>query len=149
MDSIFNHPGDTIHLFTSNNTDSIVYTIPDHLNYSKKSHLLLSFIAQDKAGFADTLVKKIYPQESYFLSQIGVVVYPTPSLHTITIESTGTENPNYIVFYNNLGQPVLSKEIFYTSGSKIQINISDLPAGLYTAKVYIGEYPFLTKIIKL
>ncbi len=140
---------DTVHLSTINNVDSIVHTIPDYLNYSKNSYLRLSLVAQDRAGFADTLIKKISLKEDYFLSQAEITIYPNPSSHTITIESIGSEQPNHIVFYNNLGQPMLSKNLFYTSISKMLIDISSLPAGLYVVKVSVGNSQYLRKITKL
>lgn len=144
------NPNDTIHLSTTNNIDSIIYTVPDHLNYSKNSYLLLHFIGRDMAGFADTLSKKIeYLNDAYFSSQAEIAVYPNPTTHTITIESNGAEFPDYVVLYNNLGRPMFSKRLSPASNSKIQVNISSLPAGLYIAKVSIGKSHFLTKITKL
>jgi glucose/arabinose dehydrogenase len=144
------NPNDTIHLSTINNIDSMIYTIPDHLNYSKESYLLLHFIGRDIIGFADTLSKKIeYLNETYFSSQAEIAVHPNPSTHTLTIESNGAEILDYVVLYNNMGQPMLSKNLSSASGSKIQVNISGLPPGLYIAKVSIGKSHFLTKITKL
>ena len=63
-----------------------------------------------------------------FISDQNIKVYPNPASESIVIESPLLEANDRVLIFNSLGMPV--KEIPMTQMS-LQINISDLPAGLY------------------
>ncbi len=56
-------------------------------------------------------------------------VYPNPTSHTVTIESTTMGNSIEVKLYNALGKQVLNNK--NKTGRKIEINVHNLPQGVY------------------
>lgn len=77
-------------------------------------------------------------------NQNRFIVYPNPASKSITIDfkSTGTAKMEIIGY---LGETIRSRDI--ENGTKT-VDLSGLPSGLYTIKVYDGLETFTKKIIK-
>ena len=69
-------------------------------------------------------------------SEISLKVYPIPATDFINIEITPVDTGRLILeLYNNSGVKVLNKVVVYQP--VMQVNISDIPSGIYFLKVLI------------
>ncbi len=86
---------------------------------------------------------------SYVISSLGqnlvssARIYPNPASDFITIQAE--ENIYEISIFNQQGQLILQEE---SKLQQMRINISDLPAGLYTLKLKAEDRVILKKLIK-
>ena len=68
-------------------------------------------------------------------SKISLKVYPIPATDFINIEITPVDTGRLILeLYNNSGVKVLNKVAAYQP--VLQVNISDIPSGIYYLKVF-------------
>jgi len=76
-------------------------------------------------------------------------IYPNPSQGSFTLSVNGLNGDDYTMrIFNIIGQIVYGEAINHLSGNITQqIDISNLPAGLYTIELNIGEQVFHEKII--
>jgi len=74
----------------------------------------------------------------------NVQIYPNPANNLINVVLTNYENSE-IIIYNTLGIKVLKEEL---STSNQEINIENLPTGLYLIKIKNGNYIISEKLIK-
>lgn len=66
----------------------------------------------------------------------NIIIYPNPTLNSITIEGNNITELNKYKIYNILGQDLSkSTEVIYTNLSKIIIDLTDLPSGIYILKI--------------
>jgi hypothetical protein len=75
----------------------------------------------------------------------NITVYPTPFSSYITINSSGRIENGILRIYNSLGSCVLQKSI---AGSVIEMDLSDLPKGLYNIQVTSDKDFFNKQIVK-
>ena len=73
-----------------------------------------------------------------------VIAYPNPNYGAFEISIPKTQEKVLVEIYNINSQLVLSK-IYNGDSKKIEVNIENMPIGLYIAKIYLDE----TKIIKV
>ena len=73
----------------------------------------------------------------------GLTVYPNPVKDILTLSSINTITK--VIIYNLLGQQITSKVVL---GDNIQLDLSDLSAGTYIAKINAGTQSKTIKIIK-
>jgi len=74
-------------------------------------------------------------REQLMESKISLKVYPIPATDFINIEITPVDTGRLILeLYNNSGVKVLNKVAAYQS--VLQVNISDIPSGIYYLKVF-------------
>ncbi|MFP4470397.1 MAG: T9SS type A sorting domain-containing protein, partial [Bacteroidales bacterium] len=76
-------------------------------------------------------------------------VYPNPTSGQITLEFTGEASPDgYILIANANGQVVLEQEISrMQAGSKVQIDLSTMPRGVYYLRLVSSTMTSVEKII--
>ena len=79
----------------------------------------------------------------------GLKVYPIPASNTVTVSFDGvTTTGASITFINELGQPVLIKQLQAHPGTNINsLYVSALQQGIYTVKVNNGTDIQTTKLI--
>jgi hypothetical protein len=91
----------------------------------------------------------ITPEESTD-SGISLRVYPVPATDFINIEITPADTGRFILeLYDDSGMKILNRE--FASQPLLQVNISDIPCGIYFLKVFLphGDQPFqVEKIVK-
>jgi hypothetical protein len=84
-----------------------------------------------------------------FTDDDRIQVFPNPSSGQITIraEEAGLGDPEIgLEFFNVLGE-ILLKTKDRLSGAQIQLELPDLPDGIYTAKITLGEKTYTRKIV--
>jgi hypothetical protein len=83
-------------------------------------------------------------------SEISLKVYPMPATDFINIEITPADTSRLILeLYNNSGVKVLNKVTVYQP--VIQVNVSDIPSGIYFLKAIVpgnNQLFGIEKIIK-
>jgi hypothetical protein len=72
-----------------------------------------------------------------------LAVYPNPASGYITIEQPAREQVRQVELVNNLGQPVLNTEV---SDRIVQLDVRDLPAGLYFLRVSSSNGVVIKKV---
>jgi hypothetical protein len=96
------------------------------------------------------------------LTQDGIEIYPVPAKNFLNI-NTGKLHVDQVELYNNLGEIVLSSSpspsgegwaspsasLWRPKGEGIEVNISNLPSGIYFVVVSSEEKKFRSRIIKL
>ncbi|WP_433765108.1 T9SS type A sorting domain-containing protein [Flavobacterium ginsenosidimutans] len=75
-----------------------------------------------------------------------LLAYPNPTYGIIEIEIPGAKTETAIELYNFGGQ-LVSKRTYNTESGRALLNLENLPAGIYAAKIYL-ETPEYIKIIK-
>jgi photosystem II stability/assembly factor-like uncharacterized protein len=75
--------------------------------------------------------------------QTGIMLFPNPANDNVTIRLEEEFQANYVEIYHLSGKIVSTRLPFNN-----QINIADLPAGIYILKVIANEKYYLSKIIK-
>lgn len=78
----------------------------------------------------------------------GINVYPNPSSDRITVDLGSDDMVNEssrIEIYNVIGKPVLKS---FSDGQKTDLDISQLPKGIYFVKIYEGNSVHTSKILK-
>ena len=127
-------------------------------------HMVVAFVVADTAGgcghasfsdiktVADTAWADYYnppaPNAVKNVVQRGsVAIYPNPAHDNLFIENNGVANPDeYIAVFNAIGQ-VMNVTVKH-SGSRDEINISQLPEGLYYVKYSAGGIQKTEKFLK-
>jgi hypothetical protein len=84
-------------------------------------------------------------------SEISFKVYPNPATDFINIEITPIDTGRFTLeLYNSSGVRVLDKTVTYQP--VMQVNVSDIPSGIYLLKVFQStlknQLPRIEKIIK-
>jgi len=74
-----------------------------------------------------------------------LTIYPNPSTGLITISLPVNSPQSHLSIQNSVGQEILQQTI---SNSKVQINIRNMPSGIYVVKVVLGNKVHTEKIIK-
>jgi uncharacterized protein (TIGR02145 family) len=121
--------------------DSVVYVRAIYYDTARLSYELFSM----SYGFPvrcvnDTSTASINENEI----KNFIRIYPNPSSELIIIECPENKGLNLYI-YNDIGDLVMHRE---SSGSKEEINISALPAGVYIIKVTGMDWTVQRKIIK-
>ena len=81
-------------------------------------------------------------------SEISLKVYPTPATDFINIEITPVDTGRLILeLYNSSGVKVLNK--IAANQPVVQVNISDIPSGIYILKVVFPRKDQLFKVEKI
>ena len=81
-------------------------------------------------------------------SGITLKVYPSPATDFINIEITPADTGRFILdLYNDSGVKVFSQEVAHQP--LIQVNISDIPCGIYFLKVFLSNNKQLLKVEKI
>lgn len=65
-------------------------------------------------------------------------VYPNPGSHYLIVSGIKDSSASYIKLFNNLGEPVISKEL---NDYCTAIDTEQLPAGLYFYRIFSGNNP--------
>jgi hypothetical protein len=73
-------------------------------------------------------------------------LYPNPSSSLITIETSAMQMPNQLSILNLNGQQVLTRQI---TAPKTQIDVSNLPCGVYIVRISDGRVVMEGKFIKM
>ncbi len=77
----------------------------------------------------------IAPTGKILYSNIWVSAYPNPTTGWVRLTITGDNNqPNVVIIYNSLGQKVAQPGFNFINGN-IDLDLSALPAGVYTIAV--------------
>jgi len=74
-----------------------------------------------------------------------LTIYPNPTTGLITISLPVNSPQSHLSILNSVGQEILQQTI---SNSKVQINIRNMPPGIYVVKVVLGNKVHTEKIIK-
>ncbi len=82
--------------------------------------------------------------ENQFLRN-EVLLYPNPAKDKVTIKLTQPSDTEVVV-YSITGEQVLSKKVL--SGSNFQINIEQLPKGMYLVQLKMKDTFITKKLIK-
>jgi uncharacterized protein (TIGR02145 family) len=77
----------------------------------------------------------------------SIIIYPNPANETVTVTFNTTDRVNTIEIVNTIGHTVFVKQIKSIEKSE-QIDISDLPQGIYFIKVQTDKRNIIKKIIK-
>lgn len=79
----------------------------------------------------------------------NITFYPNPFSSTINVELNGAELKNgMITIYNTLGVVVYSKSISSNDLNSFEIDLQDLPKGIYTIEFKSDSFSKIEKIIK-
>ncbi len=76
----------------------------------------------------------------------AVIGYPNPTNGIFEITLPFSQNEVTIVLYNNLSQ-LISRRTYNVVSGKVQLNLENLPTGLYIARILL-EKPLTLKILK-
>ena len=81
--------------------------------------------------------------------QVTISIYPNPTSDVITIACNGPfEGEIRVLLVNSVGRPVRS-DFIETSMSEKQIDMKDLPAGIYFLRLTQGNLDNVYKVVKL
>ena len=75
----------------------------------------------------------------------SIKMYPNPTKDKITLESNAISKNTFIVIFDANGQKIVEQQI---TDFKTQIDISNLPIGIYFIRFHNGETFEVVKIIK-
>ena len=76
----------------------------------------------------------------------AIIIYPNPVSESITISINTRQNFSaQIILYNTLGEKIIQQKI---TSPKTEINLSNLPSGIYFLEVSTTKEIFRRKIIK-
>jgi len=88
------------------------------------------------------------PMKEPMESLLTLKVYPAPAVDFINIEITPADTGRFILeIFDNEGTKVLNK--VFINQSVVQVNISDIPAGVYYLKVFFPSQDQSFKIEKI
>ena len=91
-----------------------------------------------KRNIKDLHIPDIEPDK-----QTGMMLFPNPANDNVTIRLEEEFQANYVEIHHLSGKIVSTRLPFNN-----QINIADLPAGMYILRVIANEKYYLSKIIK-
>ena len=74
----------------------------------------------------------------------GINIYPNPVTEKIVVKINDNTDVD-VTLFNILGEVMLQQRISSTNN---EINVSELPAGIYLIKIYSSDFTFEQKIIK-
>ena len=73
-------------------------------------------------------------------------IYPNPATEKITVEISGTEKESTLTIVNIEGQELITRQI---TKPKTQIDISNLPSGIYFLRLTNDKTVEVVKFVKL
>ena len=81
-------------------------------------------------------------------SGISLKVYPSPAIDFINIEITSAVDDRFILkIFDDSGVNILNHE--FSNQSSLQVNISDIPCGIYFLKVFLPDQDDPLKVEKI
>ena len=121
--------------------------------YTTKSEITVDWVLggslSDVAIDNDNEFKVVF-NDQVKSSGVSLKVFPVPAKEILNLEITPSDTGRIVVaLYNITGGKVLSRE--YSSKHIIQINVADIPSGIYFLKVYnagSNKPSWIEKIIK-
>ncbi len=105
----------------------------DSINYSVNPY------APDSCHYTSTGI------QTYGSNALQIKVYPSPTSETITIEMASIEKSSRVFIYNSNGKLLVEKAI---SETKTNIDITNLPKGLYFIKLTAEQGMTVKKFVK-
>jgi hypothetical protein len=119
--------------------------------YAVKSEISVNWILggslSDIPTYDTSMLNKLR-MEQLMESEISLKVYPMPARDFINIEITPVDTGRLILeLYNNSGVTVLKNITIYQP--VMQVNISDIPSGVYFLKVFLPQKDQLFKVEKI
>jgi hypothetical protein len=122
--------------------------------YSVKSEVSVNWIIGGSLSDITTIdlnTLKQIAKDQLMDSEISIKVYPLPAVDFINIEITPVDTCRLIIeLINNSGVIVINKSVAYQS--LLQIDVSDIPSGIYYLKVFPlsskDQFSKIQKIIK-
>ena len=81
---------------------------------------------------------------NYFNTLFHISLYPNPVENLLIVQSN-TSSVNKVEIFNIEGQQILE---FYSDRQRIEIDLTQIPSGLYFAKISSGNDVIAKKIIK-
>lgn len=123
-------------------TNSYTFTIPTTWNVNNLT--LIGMVYKKTAGFRNTLNAATY-EFSQLLSTTDFTLSPNPAHDFVAINDIGLNFGDTVSIYNLGGQLLQHEELNPESG---ELNISNLPLGMYLIKVKTAEGIFTKKFIK-
>jgi hypothetical protein len=98
-------------------------------------------------GFQQQLV--ITAVEENILNPVQVTIYPNPTSEIINIEfNTPNDGEISLFMFDGQGKPVKTDQIGFSVTNK-QINMQDLPPGIYYLRLTKGKHVNVYKVVKL
>jgi hypothetical protein len=129
---------------TSDNSISISWTLGETIIPTFKSAdgtLILTH------GFQQKLI--ITAVEEFIIDPVSVTVFPNPTSEIVNIEfDTPTEGEITLYLLDAQGKLVKTEKIESATSNK-QINMQDLPSGLYYLRLMQGKLVNVYKVVKL
>lgn len=123
-------------------TNSYTFTIPTGWNVNNLR--LIGMVYKKTAGFRNTLNAAKY-EFSQLLSTKDFTLSPNPAHDFVTISDIGLSFGDTVSVYN-LGGQLLQQEV--VNPESTELNISELPFGMYLIKVKTNEGIYTKKLIK-
>lgn len=113
-----------------------------------KSNIAQLIFASAPAGASTVYIDNVMFSKKAFVGigttkEESISVYPNPSNGVLNI--TTEKEIQKVVLYNSLGQVVITRDV---DANYANINISELPSGLYTVKTSINGVNTFNKIVK-
>jgi hypothetical protein len=113
--------------------------------YTKQSEISVDWIL---GGSLSDIPTYNVQAEQLMESDISLKVYPTPATDFINIEITPVDTGRIILeLYDNSGAQILNKVV--VNQPILQINISDIPCGIYYLKVFLPDIDQPFKVEKI
>ncbi len=80
------------------------------------------------------------------ISEQSVKIYPNPTKGNLVVELSGSEiKKGSVSIFNMSGRKIIQQQI---SNSRVTLDLSNYPAGVYLLKIYVDENSTTWKVIK-
>jgi len=124
--------------FDDANTDTL------HLPDSGFGYYVSYYYLDDVCLTTDSIYAETWTGIHEQVIENSFIVFPNPANELVHLQAS--KQMNYVEIYNIFGQIVYSKEI--TASFDAELNINDIPSGLYIVKVRTGRN-YLSKIVNI
>ena len=134
------------------NTDGTIVTLVYNMNSSSQTFKIVSgtqsFVYTLPGSTVASFVWQTNPNALNDLKDSDLFLYPNPANNSLNIKNNiSGQTVKSIAFVTMTGKVVLQKLVDGTD-SETRINISDLPAGVYIAKIICEGNSFYQRVIK-
>ena len=130
----------------------ITYSNDEYMWYENGTHSVISTMYEFTSSLGGTTQRTNYLQSINGVNSLpnknALVISPNPAVETINLSLTEAGNTQAeVVIYNSIGEKVksLSGENFPVGTNNIQINIADLPQGIYFLHLINDGVPSIAK----
>ncbi len=156
--TLYGHGGETLIFRLMDQKDGQVYGLSNEVDFASGTHLgnvkVPYLWSMEVAEPVEPIVKERVTKEKVKKSATKISIseqvrlFPNPTLGRVTIDLGGLEGVSAIQVFDLLGNPLITKELEGRVAKHVEMDLSQLPVGIYLVRVTAQGATVTKKVVR-